>query len=770
MSSDTDPRVHHSHWGAFTGRLRGGDLEVAPHPVDPDPSPLLGNIPEAAHHATRVGRPMIRRSWLEEGPGRRDRSDEDFVEVSWQQALDLAAQELARVRGEHGNSAIYGKSYGWGSAGRFHHAQSQVHRFLNVIGGHVSAIGTYSAGCAETFWPLVLGEAGRDPYSWHSWQEISENTELLLAFGGLPRKNMFVSSGGIARHRAGEHLQALHERGGTIVSISPIRDDAPANVPAQWVSMRPFGDVPMILAMCYVLVVEGLHDEHFLSHYTVGAEKVIAYILGTADGVAKTPAWAANLCGVPPQTIEELARRAASSRTLINLTHSLQRAENGEQPLWAALTLAALLGQIGEPGCGVSYPLGSMANSGERPGAVKVPSLPQPPNAVDARIPVARIADMLLDPGGTYRFRGETRTYPDIRLVYWVGGNPFHHHQDLFRLMRAFEVPETVIVHEQYWTATARRADIVLPATTTLERRDFSAGKLDSRVVAMEKLIAPYGQARDDYDIFAGLSERLGLRDEFTEGRTGEEWVDHLLRNLLENFTATGFQAPTSEEFWQLGGVDIPPGQDYEPRFARFRADPERNALTTPSGKIELFSQQIAAAGVPSCPGHAYWSEPSQRVDDREVREGFLQLVANNPPTRLHSQLDVGAVSQRSKVQGREPLRMHPADARLRGITDGNVVRVASPQGACLAGAVVTEAVRPGVVQLATGAWFQPEWLEDGPTCVHGNPNAVTVDVGTSALTQGCSGQLARVTVVRYDGPLPPVRVTTSSPEGRSRR
>jgi biotin/methionine sulfoxide reductase len=141
------------------------------------------------------------------------------------------------------------------------------------------------------------------------------------------------------------------------------------------------------------------------------------------------------------------------------------------------------------------------------------------------------------------------------------------------------------------------------------------------------------------------------------------------------------------------------------------------------------------------------------------MHEFPLHLVANQPATRLHSQLDFGAVSLASKVKGREPVRIHPLDAADRGIADGDVVRLFNHRGACLAGAVLSDAVRPGVVQLATGAWYDPlDPTEDDPLCVHGNPNVLTRDAGTSKLAQACTGQLTIVQIERYNGPLPPIR------------
>jgi biotin/methionine sulfoxide reductase len=151
------------------------------------------------------------------------------------------------------------------------------------------------------------------------------------------------------------------------------------------------------------------------------------------------------------------------------------------------------------------------------------------------------------------------------------------------------------------------------------------------------------------------------------------------------------------------------------------------------------------------------------------LAEGYpLHLVANNPTTRLHSQLDVGAFSQASKVQGREPIRIHPVDAAHRGIESGDVVRVFNDRGSCLAGAVVSDAVRPRVVQLSTGAWYDPlDPADPDAMCVHGNPNVLTFDRGTSKLAQGCSGQHALVEVARWMGPLPPIRAYDPPPTDR---
>jgi biotin/methionine sulfoxide reductase len=155
-------RMHTSHWGPFRARWDGERVAVRPHAPDPAPSEILQNIPDAPNHPSRITQPMVRQGWLERGPGATDRrGSEPFVPVSWERALDLVADELRRVRDRHGNQAIYGGSYGWASAGRFHHAQSQIHRFLNCIGGFTSSVYTYSAGASAVILPRVFAPMGK---------------------------------------------------------------------------------------------------------------------------------------------------------------------------------------------------------------------------------------------------------------------------------------------------------------------------------------------------------------------------------------------------------------------------------------------------------------------------------------------------------------------------------------------------------------------------------------------------------------------------------
>jgi biotin/methionine sulfoxide reductase len=749
-----------AHWGAFLADGSAEDLRVRPLPGDTDPSPLLGNVRDSVRSTARVAQPAVRAGWLERGPGPdARRGSESFVPVTWDEATELVAAELRLVLDAHGPAAVYGSSYGWASAGRFHHCQSQVHRFLNVLGGYTRSVNNYSFGTSSVVLPRVIGSHLDVMAGAAGWRAIEEHTEFLLCFGGMPLKNSHVTPGGKSGQGLREQMHRLAARGLECTYLSPLRDDV--SLPgAQWLSPLPGTDVAVMLGIAHVLATEGLADRRFLSTHCSGYETFERYLLGQSGGAPRTPEWAQSVSSVPAGEIRRLAHRLVERRSLINVSWSLQRTRFGEQAPWAAVVLAAMVGQIGLPGGGVSHGYGSTGDVGADRNTIGLPTLPQGHNPVDSFIPVARIADMLLHPGEAFDYDGGRHTYPDVRLLYWAGGNPFHHHQDLARLRRAFGRPDTVVVHEPYWTATARCADVVLPSTIALERVDMAASKSATRLLAMRQVLPPHEEAKDDYEILSGLAAALGVEQQFTEGRTAGQWVRHLYEQW-RTAVAGAWELPPFDVFWEAGYAELPV-RTSESSLAGFRMDPVGQRLATPSGRIEVHSPTIASFGYPDCPGHPSWLEPEEWAE----RHRFpLHLVANQPATRLHSQLDMGSTSRASKVAGREPVRVHPDDAGARGIGTGDVVRVFNDRGSCLAGAVVSDAVRPGVVQLSTGAWYDPEdWYDAGSMCVHGNVNVLTADVGASRLSQGTSGAVALVELERFHGTPPPVRAHQPPP------
>ncbi|MEM7170015.1 MAG: molybdopterin-dependent oxidoreductase [Pseudomonadota bacterium] len=748
-----------SHWGAGVAEVADGRIQaVHPHPDDPHPSRINENIPEGLHGRARVLQPAVRESYLEHGPQgpQGKRGTERFVQVSWDQVLDLIAAELARVRKCYGNEAIFAGSYGWASAGRFHHAQSQLKRFLAAAGGFVRSEGNYSYNAALVLMPYIVGNFRDHVRQVTRWPRIASDGELVVMFGGIALRNAKVSGGGVGRHLLDGMLERCAEKGVRFINISPLRRDAANTLGAEWLAPRPGSDAAIMMGLAHTLLVEGLHDKDFLSRYTVGFDTFADYLLGKRDGIVKDAAWAAEQSGLSADRLRALAREMASKRTLICTAISLQRADYGEQPLWMTLNLAAMLGQIGLPGGGFGIGYGGDASIGtaDRPFSWSV--FPQGKNAVDSFIPVAMISEMLLNPGGVYDYDGRRHTFPDIRLLWWAGGNPFHHHQDLNKLQRAFQRPETIIVNEISWTATARHADIVLPVAAPQERSDFGAGNQDNSLIPMPKILAPVGAAREEFDVYCDLEKRLSFGTGFSRGMTAEAWQEEMWEVMRGRAAANGLTLPQWNDFMKGDVVTLPDPHSGRVYLEDFRRDPEGYPLTTPSGKIEMASKTIASFGYEDCPGHPTWLPPREWLGT--ATENYpLHLISGQPATRLHSQLDIGAFSQANKVQGREPILVNPLDAASRGIKDGDVVCVFNQRGRCLAGAVVSEDIRQGVVFLWTGAWYDPDLDDPDRLDRHGNPNVLTHDRRTSRLSQGPAAQSALVQLEKFSGRLPEV-------------
>lgn len=732
-----------AHWGAYQFDADG----LAPVTDDPAPSRIgRGWLSAARDPNSRILQPALREGWLA-GDGGAGRGRDGYVAVSWPRAFAAVAQELDRVRGAYGNGAIFAGSYGWASAGRFHHAQSQLRRFLNLAGGFVGARDTYSHAAAEVLFPLVLGQSNRAVQDGcTSWRLVAENCTLLLAFGGISGRTAQINSAGTSQHEVAGWLSKLRAR---VVNISPQDSDFPG---AEWWAIRPGTDTALMLALAHSLLTEGLHDAGFLARCTSGWPEFRAYLTGARDGVAKTADWAAPICDLQAGRIRQLARDMAAGRTMIALNWGMQRADHGEQPLWAGLALAAMLGQIGQPGTGFAFGYGSTTAVGRPAKLYDWPSLPQGRNPVTDFIPVARVADMLLHPGGEYSYNLTQRRYPDIRLVWWAGGNPFHHHQDLFRLERAWQRPETVIVQDHSWTATARRADIVLPATTPLEREDLMLSRRDPALIFMSRRFDPMGAARDDHAILQGIAAELGLEAAFTAGRSPDDWLRWLWAGAQDVAAAQGVALPDFDRFRVLGRFDMPASAETRIFLQGFTQAPDDQPLATETGRITLFNQSVAAQSLPDCPGHPAWMAPFESLLDGP--DGALHLISGQPDTRLHSQNDRGSEAQGDKIAGVEPCYMHPQAAHARGLSEGGLVRLWNARGACLAGVRLTSAIRQDCVSLPTGAWFDPDPDVSGLDRA-GNPNVLTRDTGCSGLSQGNSAHTALVFAARWDGPAP---------------
>ncbi|MEO4044408.1 molybdopterin-dependent oxidoreductase [Hoeflea sp. CAU 1731] len=761
MPQSGDPLVS-THWGTYRARNDAtGAKSLAAFEDDPDPSPIGDSIIETLSDSCRIARPMIRKGYLERGDTAH-RGQDSFVAVSWEEALDLAARELTRIRADYGNEAIYAGSYGWASAGRFHHAQSQLRRLLNLFGGYTASRNTYSYAAAEVVLPHVVAPLDQLFNDHTSWRAIGEARALVVAFGGVSLRNSQINPGGVARHTHKGDIADAVAAGAHIVSITPSRDEGYSN---EWTPIRPNTDLALMLGLAHTLTSEGLHDKDFLTRYCTGFDKFESYICGETDGLARDADWAAVITGVDADTIRALARRMAKQPTVVNASWSLTRQHNGEMNYWMTVVLAAMLGGVGRKGEGFALGLGAVNSIGNTRRTVRLAALPTGRNPVSAFIPVARIADMLLHPGQQFRYNGQTLHYPDIRLVYWAGGNPFHHHQDLNRLRKAWRKPETVIVHEPHWTPLARHADIVFPATLPAERNDIAGSPRDTHLFATKAIAAPFAEARDDHDIFAGLAARLtspdnrlnSLEAAFTGGKDKDEWLQSLYDHTRDGLAETGVHMPAFEAFREAGFFAFDAPEDPCILLKAFRDDPDAHPLPTPSGRIEIFSETIAGFGIRGNPGHPTWTPPVEWLGARLAERWPIHLVTHQPARRLHSQLDQARHSLDGKIGGREACVISKQDATRRGLRDGDVARIFNDRGSCLAGVRICEDVLPGVAMMPTGAWLDLDESLTPACCKHGNVNIVTADRATSELAQGPAALSCLVEIERHKAEPPPV-------------
>ena len=758
MPINKDLPLTSSHWGTYRVETDNGIVKALHgFEEDGDVSPIGSGIVDVLDAPSRIKAPMVRKSWLESGPGSNNhlRGADPFVEVSWQKAEQLVAEELSRVKAQFGNQSIFGGSYGWSSAGRFHHAQSQLHRFLKCIGGYTRSVGTYSFAAAEVIVPHVLGDFWTMLLESTSWRSVIDDGQLVVAFGGMPLKNGQINAGGIGRHVQREHMLEARDAGIQMVNIGPIRADIEDSLNAQWLAIRPGTDTALLIAIAKTLVDEELSDKPFIEQYTVGMDEFQSYLSGIDDGVEKNADWASAICAIPAEKIRELARRMAANRTMISVSWSLTRQHHGEHTYWAAITVAAMLGQIGLPGGGITF--GYSATNGIGGHNTKVPgaSLPQGKNEVSDFIPVARISDMLLHPGDAFEFNGASYNYPDIHVVYWAGGNPFHHHQDLNKMLKAWQKPDTIIVHDWCWNSMAKHADIIMPCTTSLERNDLAISPRDPYVIDMQQAIQPIGSSRNDYDIFSGIAREMGIEQSFTEGRDEQQWIKSIYLATVERAKAKGINLPSYSDFKKMGWFKPEAPVASVIMLKAFRDDPVANPLSTVSGKIEIYSSTVASFNYDDCPGHPTWMEPIEWLGG-DISQYPLHLISNQPKTKLHSQLDHGSHCRAAKIKQREPVMLHPDDAKLRGLNNGDVVRVFNQRGACLGGVIIDDQVMQGVVQMSTGAWYDPlQPGVHGSLCKHGNPNLLTPDIGTSQLAQGPISHTCMVQIEGFKGELP---------------
>ncbi|EKD1485016.1 molybdopterin-dependent oxidoreductase, partial [Vibrio alginolyticus] len=432
-------KVTGSHWGAFRAHIYAGKVqEIKPLELDKNPTEMLNGIKGIIYSPSRVRYPMVRLDWLKKHKYSADtRGNNRFIRVTWDEALDLFYRELERIQKDYGPWALHAGQTGWNQTGSFNNCTAHMQRAVGMHGNFITKVGDYSTGAGQTIMPYVLGST--EVYAQGtSWSEILENSDNIVLWANDPVKNLQVGWN-CETHESFKYLAQLKEKVAkgeiNVLSVDPVKNKTQRYLENDHLYINPLTDVAFMLAVAHVLYNENLYDKKFIDTYCLGFEEFIQYVQGkTKDKVEKTPEWAAAICGVKADKIREFARMLVSGRTQILMGWCIQRQEHGEQPYWAAAVVAAMVGQIGLPGGGISYghhyssigvPSTGFAGPGGFPRNLDQGMKPKWDNndfnGYSRTIPVARWIDCLLEPGKEINYNGGKVKLPDFKMMVISG-------------------------------------------------------------------------------------------------------------------------------------------------------------------------------------------------------------------------------------------------------------------------------------------------------------------------------------------------------------
>jgi len=608
-----------------------------------------------------------------------------FSKISWDEALDRIADGLDTIKKKYGSDSLLFLGGSGSCRGALHNTYSLTERFLNLHGNNVKKSGNYSSAASDFVTPYVYGtmEVGIDAGT-------LQNSEMIILWGANIMDTRFGCE-------YPTRIREAAKKGTPIIVIDPRKSNTAKLPGAQWIQIRPGTDTALMAAVLYELIINDQVDDRFLKTYCTGFDPIKRYILGSDDNQPKTPKWAESICGTEAVTIKKLAAMYGQIKPVALIPGlSIQRNIGGEEAMRMAMVLQAATGNAGKMGgssggCiwdGLPVPVCGEMDILETSG--------------DPLIPEYNWADAVLDAK-----KGE---YPvNIKAIYNVGGNYLSQGSDIHKNIHAFKEVEFSVCHEQFMTPTAKYCDIILPVSSFLEREDILFTGMNYLFYS-GKVTEPPGDTRDDYDIFCELSERLGFKNEFSEGKTSSDWIEQFISESEitdpDHFRNTGIYSGKDHMRIALTG---------------FFEDPINNPLDTPSGKIELASESYSETGFPAIPAYRGMENKAHYP---------LRLVTPHSIHRINSSYsNVGWFKEREHHM----LWMNPTDAENRNIQHKQMVLVTSEQGKIQITVHVTEDIIEGVVCLPEGIW--PD-LDDKGVDHAGSANMLT----STEPTKPCMG------------------------------
>ena len=700
------------------------------------------------------------------------RGSEQFERVTWDEALDTVASELARIQREYGNEAI-NLAY---STGQSCTTADPFERLLNCFGGFLDRYNNYSNPQINAMVRSMYGESTLYPGG--SDLDTATDAQLVLVFGASPAE---TGTGRATWHGAWNRVVTrMAKRGGRIVMVDPRRNgslreaerafaraasSSPANPPSiSWLPINPGTDGALVAALLYELAfTHNALDWDFLHERCIGFTddtlperwrgkglSVIDYLQGIGyDHVAKTPAWAGRITGVPEATIRNLARELMHSRpAFIMQGWGPQRRSNGEMTSGMIMLLALALGQVGLPGTnnGMNVAWGGGFLSHVSAGH----------NSIPFHIPAYRFLDAIecvprLGAPEGVRGLAEGQHLPSsIKAIVCHGGNCLtNQHGDVNRAHRVLADPakcEFIVNIDVEFTDSARYADIVLPDLFRMEQVSvMDADTWGRRIVASDGALGARFERRGAWDMCRDLAKRWGIESAFTEGLTEREWIRKLYETDRERSNESN-AAGSLPPFDQLLEQGVCFREDVRKPFvalADWRHDPAAHPLDTPSGKVEIFSEHLAAVaeslrGTPDegavTPIPTYVPEWSPAefgvIEPHKACDQPLRVFGFHSIARIHSSWgNVFAMPQRP----RQVISINPTDARARGIQTGDLVEAANKFGTLRLPAEVTDDVIAGTIIMPQGAWWKGESRSNkctGQPSNESNDESSPIDIG----------------------------------------
>ena len=605
----------------------------------------------AVYHPQRLKSPLVR-----SGP----RGAGQFREVGWDEALRIVSERLRQIRETWGAQSILRLGGSGSCRGALHNTELVTRRFFSLFGGYTDTTGSYSSGAEMFVAPYLFGPG--NSFRTGIDAAMLGHSRLILLWGANVADTRFGCE-------LGSRIRKQRKRGVPVIAVDPRRSRTVQRFSDLWIPVKPGTDAALMAAVLFVLLRENLVDRSFIRRTSVGFDVLECYLRGADDGQPKTPSWAEGICSTPKDTIVRLARQYGGNKPAALIPGlSIQRTIAGEEAIRMAVALQTATGNIGVPGGSSGSNIWSRLPE-PRCGHLHVPPAPQM-----SEIPVYIWPDAILE--------GRAGGFPaEIKAIYNVGGNYLAAGSDLHKSIRAFEKVELSVCHDYFLTPTAHYCDVVLPVTTFLERADIVFPGTN-HLLYSNRAIEPVAQARNDYDIFCELADRLGFGREYSQGRSAEQWLDCFLDDSevedVEEFRRTGIYIGAEQE--RCGLSD-------------FVSDPESHPLDTPSGKIEIASKSYAGLGFPEIPTWRGFQPTAEHP---------LHLITPHALYRINSQYANDPWFLQREEQA---LWMNPRDAEERGIEDGEQVEVESPEGRMRIPLRITEDIMPGVVCLLAGMW-----------------------------------------------------------------